>query len=97
MAIQAEKDALFEGALADLRTRRVASQARLANEMGGVMFDELVAAVRSPAAETGNPYGLVTSPELMELIDNGSLPPQPPAPVATHPNGKAPSKNGRGR
>lgn len=97
MAIQAEKDALFEGALADLRTRRVASQARLANEMGGVMFEQLVADFRTPAADTGNtgnPYGLVTNPDLIAMIDSGSLPPQPPVP---QPNGKAPSKNGRGR
>jgi hypothetical protein len=100
MALQSEKDAVFDAALEDLKTRRIAAQKQLSQEMSAVMMDELVAALRADNDRNGvpdimergrqahrpaNQYGNVTNPDLRAMIDDGRLPPQP-----------APSPNGRG-
>lgn len=54
MAKQAEKDAIWEGALQDLRKRRIQDQARLADELSAVMFHELVSELRSLPGGTVN-------------------------------------------
>lgn len=100
MALQSEKDAIFEGAIADLKNRRIQNQSLLANDMGSVLYDELLASIKSPGTgNTGKPigdiYGNVTDPVLRQMIDDGRLPVQPPVPVPV--KEPAPSKNGHGR
>ena len=55
MAIQSEKDAIFEGALTDLKQRRIGAQKALSHELSGVMFGELLADIRSDADGNGVP------------------------------------------
>lgn len=55
MAMQAEKDAVFEAALADLKTRRIAAQKALSQEMSAAMMDELIAALRTDSDGNGIP------------------------------------------
>ena len=47
MAIQSEKDAIFEAALSDLKTRRVVMQRALSQEIGAAMMDEIIADIRA--------------------------------------------------
>lgn len=47
MAIQSEKDAIFEAALSDLKTRRVVMQKALSQEIGAAMMDEIIADIRA--------------------------------------------------
>lgn len=91
MAMQSEKDAVFDAALDDLKTRRIAAQKQLSQEMSAVMMNELIASLRADNDRNGVPdimergrqsvkpsaYGRVTNPDLQAMIDNGTLPPQP--------------------
>ena len=47
MAYQAEKDAIFDAALKDLTTRRIAAQKAMSEEMSRAMMDELTAELRA--------------------------------------------------
>jgi len=47
MAYQAEKDAIFDAALGDLKTRRIAAQKQLSAEMSAAMMDEMAAELRA--------------------------------------------------
>jgi len=47
MAYQAEKDAVFDASLSDLKTRRIAAQKQLSAEMSAAMMDEMVAELRA--------------------------------------------------
>ena len=47
MAYQAEKDAIFDAALGDLKNRRIAIQSTMSAEMSRVMMDELIADLRT--------------------------------------------------
>ena len=55
MAIQSEKDAIFEGALTALKQRRVDAQQALSHELSGVMFGELLADIRADKDRNGVP------------------------------------------
>ena len=55
MAIQSEKDAIFEGALQALKQRRVDAQQALSRELSGVMFGELLADIRADKDRNGVP------------------------------------------
>ena len=55
MAMQSEKDAVFDAALADLKTRRIDAQKALSSEMSAAMMAELVAALRADADGNGVP------------------------------------------
>ena len=55
MAIQSEKDAIFEGALDALKQRRVDAQQALSHELSGVMFGELLANIRADKDRNGVP------------------------------------------
>lgn len=55
MAIQAEKDAIWEGALTDLKNRRIKDQQRLAEELSGVMFREMLAELKTDQDGDGVP------------------------------------------
>jgi len=74
MAIQSEKDAIFEGALGDLKNRRIAAQQALSRELSGVMFGELLSDIRADADGNGIP----------DLLERGRqsgprvVPPTPP-------------------
>ena len=47
MAYQAEKDTIFDAALGDLKTRRIAVQKQLSEEMSAAMMAEMIAELRS--------------------------------------------------
>lgn len=99
MAYQTEKDAIYDAALSDLKTRRIAVQKTMSAEISAAMMDELIAELRTDIDGAGgrpdaldNPYGRVTHPILRDQIDHGQLPPQPPIPQlekepVTYPNG----------
>lgn len=55
MAIQSEKDAIWEGALDALKNRRIDDQARLANELSAVMFKQMVSELRADKDGDGTP------------------------------------------
>jgi hypothetical protein len=55
MALQSEKDAIFDAALDDLKTRRIAAQKALSQEMSAVMMDELTASLRADNDRNGVP------------------------------------------
>lgn len=55
MAIQSEKDAIFEAALDDLKTRRVFMQKALSQEIGQAMMDEIIADIRADKDGDGRP------------------------------------------
>lgn len=55
MAIQSEKDAIFEGALTALKNRRIAAQQGLANEMSATMFAQLLSDIRADSDKNGIP------------------------------------------
>ena len=55
MAIQSEKDAIFAGALTDMKSRRIDAQQALSQELGGGIFAELLADVRRDANRNGTP------------------------------------------
>ena len=55
MALQSEKDAIFDAALDDLKTRRIAAQKALSQEMSAVMMDELTASLRADNDRNGIP------------------------------------------
>lgn len=55
MAIQAEKDAVFEGALKELGKIRSANQAQLAQELSSVMFSKLVSDLHADRDGDGTP------------------------------------------
>ena len=55
MAIQSEKDAIFEGALTSLKNRRVAAQQGLADELSGSMFAQLLSDIRADSDRNGIP------------------------------------------
>ena len=55
MAIQAEKDAIWEGALDTLKRRRVSDQQRLAAELGEALFAEMLAELRADSDADGRP------------------------------------------
>ena len=55
MAIQSEKDAIFEGALTSLKNRRVAAQQGLADEMSATMFAQLLSDIRADSDRNGIP------------------------------------------
>lgn len=55
MAIQAEKDAIFEGALNELKTLRTAHQAQLADELSRAMFAKLVSDMHADRDRNGVP------------------------------------------
>lgn len=65
MAIQSEKDAIFEGALKALKQRRVDAQTALSNELSGVMFGELLADIRTDKDNNG-------VPDIMERGNQGT-------------------------
>jgi hypothetical protein len=77
MAIQTEKDAIFSGALTNMKNRRVAQQAMLADELGGGIYAELLADVRRDSDRDGTP----------DIMQRGAqsgprtVPPPPPAQV----------------
>ena len=86
MAIQSEKDAIFEGALTALKQRRVDAQQALSRELSGVMFGELLADIRADADHNGVPdimeRGRQSGPRIVE--------PEPPRLTAAgvaHDNG----------
>lgn len=101
MAMQAEKDAIWEGALDSLKQRRIADEQRLARELSEVMFAEMLAELRADnneVATSGNsrhPHPAVTA---ATAVDIRALQPLVATPVATpvatvatdgadHPNG----------
>ena len=47
MAYQAEKDAIFDAALGDLKNRRIAIQSTMSAEMSRAMMDEMIAELRT--------------------------------------------------
>ena len=55
MALQSEKDAIFEGALTSLKNRRVAAQQGLADEMSATMFAQLLSDIRADSDKNGIP------------------------------------------
>ena len=55
MAIQSEKDAIFEGALTSLKNRRVAAQQGLADELSGAMFAQLLSDISADSDKNGIP------------------------------------------
>lgn len=55
MAMQTERDAVFEAALKDLTNRRVDMQSALSQEMGAAMMRQLVADLRADADRDGTP------------------------------------------
>lgn len=55
MAIQSEKDAIFEGALKELGKLRSANQAQLAQELSGSMFAKLVSDLHADRDGDGTP------------------------------------------
>ena len=55
MAIQSEKDAIFEGALKELGKRRVNAQAALAEELSGAMFAKMVSDLHADKDRNGVP------------------------------------------
>jgi hypothetical protein len=55
MAIQSEKDAIFDGALKALNSRRIDSQQALSDELSAVMFAELVSSLRADKDRNGIP------------------------------------------
>ena len=78
MAIQSEKDAIFEGALDALKQRRVDAQQALSHELSGVMFGELLANIRADKDRNGVPDIMergrqngphITEPERPRLTD----------------------------
>lgn len=98
MAIQSEKDAIWEGALDALKNRRVQDQQRLAGELSDVMFRQMLAELRADDDRDGipdllqrgaqsarqAPYAPVAD---LTLDDIRSAPIAQPAPV--QPNGTA--------
>ena len=64
MAIQSEKDAIFEGALNALKNRRVAAQQGLADELSGAMFAQLLSDIRADSDKNGIP----------DLLERGNQP-----------------------
>lgn len=77
IAIQSAKDAIWDGAFAELEKRRVAEQARLADELSATMFAEMLAeiATSAHAAVATTPAPVATSvaprvvyPELQNTI-----------------------------
>jgi hypothetical protein len=55
MAIQSEKDAIFEGALKELGKLRTANQAQLAQELSATMFAKLVSDMHADRDADGTP------------------------------------------
>ena len=55
MSIQAEKDAIWEGALEKLKQRRIEDESRLAAELSDVMFRQLVSELRADRDGDGVP------------------------------------------
>ena len=55
MALQSEKDAVFEGALDALKNRRITAQAALSDELSAAMFAELLADIRADNNRDGVP------------------------------------------
>lgn len=53
MAYQAEKDAIFDAALGDLKTRRIAAQKAMSEEISRAMMDELTAELRADVDNDG--------------------------------------------
>ena len=55
MAYQAEKDAIFDAALGDLKNRRIAVQKAMSEEISRAMMDELIADLRTDVNRDGRP------------------------------------------
>lgn len=55
MAMQSERDAVFEAALKNLSQQRTTIQEQLARELGSAMLDDLVREVRADADRDGTP------------------------------------------
>lgn len=53
MAMQAERDEIFEAALGDLKNRRIGMQKTLSEEMGAAMMAELVSQLRADSDRNG--------------------------------------------
>lgn len=66
MAIQSEKDAIFEGALKELSKLRTANQAHLAQELSGVMFAKMVSDLHADRNNDGIPDILQTGKQVSQ-------------------------------
>lgn len=70
MAYQSEKDAIFEGAFADLKQRRIAMSKQLSGEISGRMFGELLSQLAVDRDGNGVPDvfepGKQTPPKLVD-------------------------------
>lgn len=70
MALQTEKDAIFDAALGDLKNRRIDAQHALSQEMSAAMFAEMVAMLRADADGNGRPdimeRGRQSGPRIVE-------------------------------
>ena len=99
MAIQSEKDAIFEAALDDLKTRRVFMQKALSQEIGQAMMDEIIADIRADKDGDGRPDIMQRG---QQVSQNTYAPTEPPQviPVARPVEGQgngAPGKPVQGR
>ena len=97
MAIQSEKDAIFEAALSDLKTRRVVMQKALSQEIGAAMMDEIIADIRADRDGDGRPDIMQRGRQVGQNTYNDHevipqvIPVAQPAPgQAERPNGPAP-------
>ena len=82
MAIQAEKDAVFEGALKELQKMRAGAQAGLARELSSVMFSKMVADLHADHDGDGTPDILQRGRQTPSIdvipLGNSTHPPQAP-------------------
>lgn len=88
MAIQTEKDAIFEAALDNLKNRRTQMQGQLSAEMGQAMMEQLMADIRADADGNGVPD--IYERGVQNVRSNTTQAPQPSA------NGVGGAGNGRG-
>lgn len=91
MAMQSERDAVFDAALKNLSQQRASIQEELARQLGTAMLDDLVREVRSDANRDGTPDILQRGAQSGKHNAPRHEPVQPPAAV-----GQGGSANGRG-
>lgn len=98
MAIQSEKDAIWEGALMELKNLRIGDQSRLANELSAVMFREMLSELRSDVDRNGVPDLLERGRQPTAQIGQSTYSAkQEPAAVVVASNGQAPKGQGSDR
>lgn len=95
MAIQSEKDAIFDASLSDLKKRRISIQQELSRELSAVMLAEMVADLRADTDGNGIPDLLERGSQAGNGTSRYNAPRHEPTQQPSA-NGVGGSSNGRG-